>query len=152
MTGQRPAKTLRTSSKQPDSKNETSEEGTEPEKTLEEKRIEGQNELTSQSNTKSLLTDPNYEVQNWAELPGAPRDGGIVLGPHENMRVEGEPDTSGTHVRLTKPVYRAFKPMGSKRWAFTLEHPEGAVLPMSMVRPIPTEPVEVTPTNDDPEQ
>lgn len=102
--------------------------------TLDETRRADETPATSQSAVKSHLTDPNYPDMVWEDLPGAPKDG-IVLGPNENMRVDGEPSSDGTHIVLSKAVYRAFLPMGSKRWAFTLEHPNGAHIPMSVVRP-----------------
>jgi len=101
--------------------------------TLDEQHRANETPATQQSSVKSHLTDPNYEEQDWANIPGAPD--GLVLGPNQNMSVDGEPSADGTHIVLSRAVYRAFLPMGSKRWAFVLEHPASAQIPMSIVRP-----------------
>ena len=77
----------------------------------------------------------NLDVQDWAGLPNAPKHG-IVLGPGEPLRVDGTASADGTHITLTKPVFRAYLPMGSKRWAFGLEYQVGATLAMSIVQPV----------------
>lgn len=88
------------------------------------------------THVSSMLSD-NGDVDpdtDWGSLPGAPTDGGIVLGPDEPIRIDGELDQYGTSVTLNKAVYRAHRPMGSKRWAFTLVYPKGHQIPQSMVQ------------------
>lgn len=73
---------------------------------------------------------------DFANLPNAPKgDNVMVLGPDEPLRVSGE--ENGGVIVLDKAVYRAHRPFRSLRWAFTLEFPIGAEVPVSRVRTVP---------------
>lgn len=49
---------------------------------------------------------------------------GLILGPKEPLRIEGESD--GLDVIVSRDIYRVVYPGGSKRPSFVLLHPRGA--------------------------
>lgn len=97
-----------------------------------QEELEAERAQSPNDATRSMLTEPEPERIDYASLPNAPQDS-IILGPGEHLVVDGEISADGTTLKLSKAVYRAFLPMGSKRWAFTLEYPLGAEIPASMV-------------------
>lgn len=89
------------------------------------------------------------EVSDYGALPGAPKDG-IVLGPDEPLRVDGE--HNGNYVVLKKAVYRAQRRFRTKRWSFSLLFHAGQQIPVSQLRaveqPAGTEPSSTEETKD----
>lgn len=88
-------------------------------------------EKEDEAKTIAETTKDPDQIDDYAALPSAPKDG-IVLGPDEPLRVEGEEHDNFIH--LTKPVYRAFRPFRTKRWQFRLEYSAHQIIPLSVVK------------------
>lgn len=99
--------------------------------------------IQEQARQEEELATQHDDDVDYPNLPNAPKGDVLVLGPNEPLRVSG--DVQGNVILLDKAVYRAHRPFRSLRWAFTLVHQKGTVVPVSAVRgsvpqPTPTEP------------
>lgn len=100
-----------------------------------------QDEVADDTEPNEPEPDQPKEIQedktdkSYMDAPGAPKDG-LILGPGEPLKVDGDDAGDNVNIRLRCAVYRAFKPMGSKRWGYTLEYPKGHLIPKTIIESV----------------